>query len=121
LATAYQLPIRTIEAAYPDDFFVEAAPARLFVARSASGEVIGTIGHRQQGDAAMIFGLSVRGDHRHRGIASALLATAMRSAADDGATLLHGLTSDSTRRLAAQYGFERVGSWLYLLRKASID
>jgi hypothetical protein len=121
LATAYQLPIHIIEAAYPDDFFVRAAPARLFVARSASGEVIGTIGHRQQGDAAMIFALSVRGDHRQRHIASDLLATAMRSAADDGATLLHGLTSDATRRLAARQGFERVGSWLYLLRNSSVD
>lgn len=116
LATAYQLPIRTIEAGYPDDFFVKAAPVRLYVARSESGEVIGTIAHRQQGDAAMIFGLSVRSDHRRRQVASALLATAVRSAADDGAAMLHGLTCDATRRLAERHGFTRAGGWLYLLR-----
>ena len=116
LATAYQLPVRTIEAGYPDDFFVKAAPVRLYVARSESGEVIGTIGHRQQGDAAMIFGLSVRSDHRRRHVASALLATAVRSAADDGAAMLHGLSCNATRRLAAGHGFARVGGWLYLLR-----
>jgi ribosomal protein S18 acetylase RimI-like enzyme len=121
LATAYQLPIRTIEAAYPDDFFEMAAPVRLFLARSESGEVIGTIGHRQQDDAAMMFALSVRSDHRRRHLASALLATAMRSAADDGATMLHGMSCDATRRLAARHGFERVGSWLYLLRRQSVD
>jgi ribosomal protein S18 acetylase RimI-like enzyme len=119
LATAYQLPIHTIEAAYPDDFFVKAAPVRLFVGRSESGEVIGTIAHRQQGDAAMIFALSVRSDYRRRQVGSALLATAMRSAADDRATMLHGLTCDATRRLAGRQGFERVGSWLHLLRQPS--
>lgn len=119
LATAYQLPIHTIEAAYPDDFLVMAAPVRLFVARSESGEVIGTIGHRRQDDAAMIFALSVRTDQRRRNVASALLATAMRSAVDDGATLLHGLSCDATRRLAARHGFQRVGSWRYLLRRPS--
>jgi GNAT superfamily N-acetyltransferase len=121
LATAYQLPIRTIEAAYPDDFFQVAAPVRLFLARSESREVIGTIAHRQQGDAAMMFALSVRSDLRRRNIASALLATAMRSAAEDGATLLHGMTCDATRRLAARNGFERVGTWLYLLRREGVD
>jgi N-acetylglutamate synthase-like GNAT family acetyltransferase len=116
LATAFQLPVRTIEASYPDDFFVTAAPARLFVARSSSGEVIGTIGQRRQADSAMIFGLSVRSDQRQRHVASALLATAMHSAVDDGATLLHGLSCDATHGIAARHGFERVGRWLHLLR-----
>jgi predicted N-acetyltransferase YhbS len=116
LATAFQLPVRTIEASYPDGFFVTAAPARLFVARSASGEVIGTVGQRRQADSAMIFGLSVRSDQRQQHVASALLATAMRSAVDDGATLLHGLSCEATHRIAARHGFQQVGRWLYLLR-----
>ena len=120
IATAYQLPIHTVEASYPDDFFLVAAPARLFVARTQAGEVIGTIGHRQQGDAAMMFGLSVRTDHRRRHVASALLATAMRSAAEDGAQLVHGLSCDTTRRLAEEHGFRRAGGWLYLLRRAAL-
>jgi predicted N-acetyltransferase YhbS len=122
LATAYQLPVHTVEAAYPDDFFVAAAPVRLFVARSESGEVIGTIAHRRQGnDAAMLFALSVRSDHRRRGVASDLLTAAMRSAVADGATILHGLSCAATRRVAASHGFERVGSWLYLLRRPVTD
>jgi predicted N-acetyltransferase YhbS len=121
IATAYQLPVHTVEAAYPDDFFVVAAPVRLFVARSETGEVIGTIAHRRQGNAAMVFAMSVRTDHRRRGVASDLLTAAMRSAVADGATLLHGLSCAATRRVAASHGFERVGSWLYLLRRPVTD
>jgi N-acetylglutamate synthase-like GNAT family acetyltransferase len=93
----------------------------LYAARSESGEVVGTIGHRQQGEAAMIFALSVRSDHRRRHVAAALLATAMRSATDDGATMLHGLSCDATRRLAAHHGFQRAGGWLYLFRNEASD
>jgi len=118
VATAYQLPVHTVEAAYPDDFFLAAAPVRLFLARSESGEVIGTIAERRQADdAAMLFALSVRSDHRRQGVASDLLTVAMRSAVADGATMLHGLSCAATRRLVASHGFERVGSWLYLLRR----
>lgn len=118
LATAFQVPIRAIEAAYPDDFFVCAAPARLFVARCDSGEVIGTVGHRLQADAAMLFALSVRSDQRRREVGTALLSAAMRSAIDDGATLLHGLTCEPTRGVADRLGFQRVGGWRYLVRRS---
>jgi predicted N-acetyltransferase YhbS len=119
LATAFQVPIHTIETMYPDDFFVCAAPARMFVARTDAGEVIGTVGHRRQVDAAMLFGLSVRSDQRRREVGSALLSAAMHSAVNDGAALLHGLTCDPTRNIAERLGFRRVGGWRYLVREPS--
>jgi GNAT superfamily N-acetyltransferase len=116
LAQAFQIPVRVIEAAYPDEFLDYAAPVDLLLAKSSAGELLGTVAYRRQGEAAMIFALTVNSEHRRRGLATTLVSAAISAASDNGARFVHGLTNRASTPTARALGGRPVGRWAHLLR-----
>jgi hypothetical protein len=112
---SFGVPAEVIADGYPDDFFIKAAPTRLFVARDSAGNVVGSVGAKSQGSPVMLFGQTVDPLHRRRGVARALAQTAMLATAED-ATFLHAVTNDITGAMASSLGAREVGRWLHLLR-----
>jgi ribosomal protein S18 acetylase RimI-like enzyme len=115
MVRSFGVPAEVIADGYPDDFFIKAAPSRLFIARDAAGNVVGSVGARSQGSPVMLFGQTVDPRHRRRGVARALAQTAMLATAEDAA-FLHAVTNDITGALASSLGAREVGRWLHLLR-----
>jgi ribosomal protein S18 acetylase RimI-like enzyme len=115
LTRAFAIPADVIAAGYPDDFFIKAAPSRLFVSRDGAGNVVGAVGARSQSSAIMLFGLAVDPQHRRLGLARAVTQTAMAATAERS-KFMHAITNEITGALAASLGAREVGRWLHLLR-----
>jgi GNAT superfamily N-acetyltransferase len=113
MTDAFDLPAAILDSAYPDNFFDVAAPVRVFVARDRSHEIVGTVCVRQQWRSAMVFGLTVRGEHRANGLARALVSTASATALGDGAHFVHGMSSAIP---AAAVGGYEIARWTHLVR-----
>jgi GNAT superfamily N-acetyltransferase len=116
LAQAFHIPVRIVEAAYPDEFLDYAAPVELLLAKAATGELLGTVAYRRQNAAAMIFALTVNSEHRGRGLATALVTAAIAAAFDNGAEFAHGLTNDRSTPTARSLGAQPIGAWTHLRR-----
>jgi N-acetylglutamate synthase-like GNAT family acetyltransferase len=120
LTAAFDVPDGVIANAYPDDFFVKAAPARFVVATTTDGEIVGCIGRRRQHTAAMLFGLAVRPEHRSRQLARALVAVAANEALNVGAGFVYGNAERAAVSIAQSCGFEQVATWIHLARTPDV-
>ena len=118
LLEVFEMPREELEAAYPDDFFVKAAPARLLIAETADGELAGLIGRRRQQDSAILYALAVAPAHRSAALGTALARTATARAIADGATFVHGIVEAASSTLARSAGFRPVVTWMRLQRRA---
>jgi predicted N-acetyltransferase YhbS len=105
-----------VEASYPDDFFLCAAPARMVVARDDAGTVVACVGRRRQSASAMLFGLSVDVRHRGVGLGEVLTRAAARAALADGVSFVHATVDGQAARIAGGCGFRPVATWIHLIR-----
>jgi GNAT superfamily N-acetyltransferase len=119
IVDAFDAPRDRIEAAYPDDFFERAAPARLILAETVDGKLAGVVGRRRQHDSAMLFALAVAARHRGSQLGSALARRATADALRDGATFVHATVDRPGSALARSVGFTPVAHWMRLSRKGS--
>ena len=91
----------------------ENAAARLFVAKSDDGAVIGYLGYWRIGDEVHISTFAVQPEFRKQGIGEDLLKSALADAAEKGArvaTLEVRESNDPAIRLYEKLGFEVAGS-----------
>jgi len=116
---AFDAPRNVIEAGYPDDFFERAAPARLVLAETVEGELVGVVGRRRQHESAMLFALAVAAPHRASQLGSALARRATSDALRAGAAWVHATVEGPGSALARSVGFAPVAHWLRLVRNGS--
>lgn len=118
IMSAFDVPRSLVDASYPDDFHVHAAPVSLIGAVDGRGDLVGCIGWRRQRRSAMVFALAVAPEHRQHGLATALVTAATRDALASGASFVHALAGGASQDLARRVGARRVGTWEQLLRPA---
>ena len=105
-----------LAACYGDDFFTAAAPVWMFGARDGGRRLVGVAAVRRQVRSAMGFGLAVDSGWRTTGLATALVAAAVRQATDSGTEFVHALAGERSSRRLADCGFAAVGTWLRMVR-----
>lgn len=121
LASAFDVDPGVLEAAYPDDFFVRAAPVVLTVAEDEQGRVVGIVARRRQGRSTMMFALAVASDRRGSGLATALARHASGAALAEGADFVHALVTEPGHAIARAAGFSETLEWTRFERILPLD